>query len=59
MTLFESIKNKLADGWNKERLEAHYNWIIPSHLDLIVREARRDLKIEDDVRRGINLWANP
>jgi hypothetical protein len=59
MTLHESIKQKMKDGWNITRLREHYDWISDQNLLAVVRSAKRDLKIEDDVRRGINLWASP
>lgn len=59
MTLHDSIKQKIANGWTITRLRDHYNWISDQNLLTVVRHAKRDLKLEDDIRRGINLWACP
>jgi len=57
MTLHESIKQKIKTGWTLDRLREHYEWISDPNLLTVVRSAQRDLKLEDDIRRGINLWA--
>jgi hypothetical protein len=59
MTLHESIKQKIKDGWTLDRLSQHYGWISEPNLLAVIRSARHNLKLEDDTRRGINLWANP
>ena len=59
MTLHDSIKQKMKDGWNIARLQEYYSWISEQNLLAIVRHAKSELKLEDDIRRGINLWEKP
>tara|TARA_R100001143_G_scaffold28420_1_gene28080 strand:- start:2899 stop:3135 length:237 start_codon:yes stop_codon:yes gene_type:complete len=44
MSLHESIKRKLKDGWTLDRLRKHYDWISEQNFMAVYRSARRDLK---------------
>ena len=41
MTLHESMKQKLKDGWTLDRLRQHYRWISEYNFMVIYRNARR------------------
>ena len=51
ITLHESIKRKIADGWSDDRLRQEYHWISESCLGAVIRSAKAELDAGHAVTR--------
>lgn len=44
MTLHESIKRKITEGWSDSRLRQEYHWISSRNLQAVIDGAKAELR---------------